>query len=78
MFCQIRVKGHLSSAWADWFDGLIVTNEENGEALLTGSFLDQAALFGVLNRLQVLNLTLVSVVCTPGADDSPHDSSSDE
>lgn len=75
MFCQIRVKGHLSSAWADWFDGLIVTNEENGEALLTGSLLDQAALFGVLNRLQALNLLLVSVTCTPGADDSPHDSS---
>jgi hypothetical protein len=78
MLCQIRIKGHFSPAWEEWFDALLITNEENGEALLTVSLSDQAALFGVLNRLQALNVPLVSVACRPDMVDSPQDSSLDE
>jgi hypothetical protein len=58
---QIRVNGHLESVWADWFDGLTITNLENGEALLSGILADQAALHGVLNRISNLGLILISV-----------------
>ena len=59
---QIRVKGHLGSQWTDWFGGLTVTLEDNGETLLTGPVVDQAALHGVLKKVRDLGITLVSVV----------------
>ncbi len=58
---EIRVEGHLSDRWADWFDGLAIRNQPNGETTLSGSLADQAALFGVLNKIQALNLILISV-----------------
>lgn len=58
---QIRVQGHLSPQWADWFDGITLENLPNGQALLTGSFPDQPALFGILTRIHSLNLPLLSV-----------------
>ena len=58
---QIKVKGHLDDSWAASFDGLVITNLENGEALLSGPIQDQAALQGVLNRISNLGLTLISV-----------------
>jgi hypothetical protein len=58
---EIRVEGHLTERWSDWFDGLTIHNEPNGETVLSGSFVDQAALFGMLIRIHSLNLTLVSV-----------------
>lgn len=58
---EIRVKGHLSSQWADQFGGLAIDNLSNGEALLSGLLPDQAALHGVLNRILYLGLTLVSL-----------------
>jgi hypothetical protein len=60
-FYTIRVKSHLDSNSADWFAGLTITNDQNGEAVLTGYLLDQAALFGVLNRINNLGLELISV-----------------
>jgi hypothetical protein len=63
MIYQIRLKGHLSSQWTDWFGGLTVTLEENGETLLTGPVVDQAALFGLLKKVRDLGLPLVSVNC---------------
>jgi hypothetical protein len=70
--CQIRVKGHLAPHWADWFDGLTLTLEDNGETLLTGTVADQAALHGVLRRVRDLALPLVSVVCSePGQAHAP-------
>ena len=45
---EIRVKGHLADRWADWFDGLTITLEENGDTLLTGQGIDQAALHSLL------------------------------
>ena len=58
---QIRLKGHLGSQWTDWFGGLTLTLEENGETLLTGPVIDQAALFGLLKKVRDLGLPLVSV-----------------
>jgi hypothetical protein len=70
--CQIRVKGHLSSQWADWFDGLEIKNQPNGETVLSGCLPDQAALYGVLKRTSNLGLALISLNCT---EHSPDDTS---
>ena len=59
---QIWVKGHLGSQWKDWFGGLTVTLEDNGETLLTGPVVDQAALHGLLRKVRDLGIPLVSVV----------------
>ena len=58
---QIRVKGHLGHAWTDWFEGLTITLEDNGDTLLTGPVVDQAALHGLLNKVRDLGMPLVSV-----------------
>ena len=58
---HIRVKGHLDEALASWFDGLTVSNLEDGNAILSGELADQAALQGVLNRIGNLGLNLLSV-----------------
>ncbi len=59
---QIRVKGRLGPRWADWFAGLTITPEANGDTLLTGPVVDQAALHGLLRRVRDLGLPLLSVV----------------
>lgn len=61
----IRVKGHLDASWADWFEGLNITNQENGESVLVGSLPDQAALHGVLNQISKLGVELLSVDSVP-------------
>ena len=58
---EIRLKGHLSRQWADWFSGLAVTQEEDGNTLLTGPVADQAALHGLLKRVADLGIPLISV-----------------
>jgi hypothetical protein len=58
---QIRLKGHLGREWADWFEGLTITLEEDGDTLLTGPLVDQAALHGLLKKVRDLGLSLVSV-----------------
>lgn len=58
---EIRVKGHLDLRWSEWFDGLEITNLENGEAALSGDIVDQAALHGVLTRVRDLGVPLVGV-----------------
>ena len=58
---RIRVEGHLADRWSDWFEGLAIHNDPNGETTLSGSLTDQAALFGVLNKIHALNLTLISL-----------------
>jgi hypothetical protein len=64
---EIRVKGHLGGHWSKWFDGLEITNLENGEALLSGEIVDQAALHGALAKVRDVGLPLVAVSCVgPG------------
>ena len=58
---QIRIKGHLDEQWADWFGGLTITLEEDGDTLLTGPVIDQAALFGLLRKVSDLGMPLLSV-----------------
>ena len=59
---QIRITGHLGSHWTDWFDGLAITLEDNGETLLTGPVVDQAALHGLLRKVRDLGMPLISVI----------------
>ena len=58
---QIRIKGHLGREWTDWFGGLTLTLEDNGETLLTGPVVDQAALHGVLRKVRDIGMPLLSV-----------------
>jgi hypothetical protein len=60
-FFEIRVRGHLDGKWSDWLEGLEAKLDDNGETTLSGTLVDQAALMGVLNKLNSLNLTLLSV-----------------
>jgi hypothetical protein len=68
---EIRIKGHLGRQWADWFEGLTITLETNGETLLSGSVIDQAALHSLLRKVRDLGMPLLSVNRTkpdrPGA-----------
>ena len=58
---EIHLKGHLHEEWADWFDGFTIICLENGEMLLRGQVIDQSALHGVLEKIRILNLTLLSL-----------------
>jgi len=62
MVYQIRIRGHLGRQWADWFDGLTITLDDNGDTLLTGPVVDQAALHGLLRKVRDVGMPLISVV----------------
>ena len=61
MVYQIRIKGHLDSGWTDWFESLSITLSDNGDTLLTGPVVDQAALYGLLKKVRDLGMPLISV-----------------
>jgi len=58
---EIRIKGHLDGRWAEWFEGLTITPEDNGDTRLTGPVIDQAALHGLLEKVRDLGLPLLAV-----------------
>ena len=67
MIYQISIEGHLGREWTDWFEGLTITALDNGETLLTGPVVDQAALYGVLKKVRDVGMPLISVICVrPG------------
>ena len=66
MVYQIRIEGHLGPLWADAFDGLSITLEDDGHTLVTGPAIDQAALHGLLRKIRDLGMPLVSVILVDG------------
>ena len=59
---EICIKGHLDGRWSHWFEGLTIALKDNGETLLSGPVVDQAALHGLLIKIRDLGLPLVSVM----------------
>jgi len=61
MVYRIQVRGHLRPEWSEWFDGMKISHEANGDTVLSGPVADQAALHGLLARVRDLGLTLLSL-----------------
>lgn len=69
---QIRLQGQLGANWSDWFAGMTIALAENGDTLITGPVIDQAALHGLLRKVRDLGIPLLAVTCTrPGQTDGP-------
>ena len=69
---EMRLEGHLDARWAAWFGDLTLTREDNGDTLLTGPVVDQAALHGLLRKVRDLGMPLISVIgVEPGQADAP-------
>jgi hypothetical protein len=66
---EIRIKGRIDEHWSTWFAGLSIRYTEQDETLLTGPVADQATLYGVLNRIRDLGLSLLSVMCVEPDDE---------
>ncbi|HLE29324.1 MAG TPA: hypothetical protein VI793_14450 [Anaerolineales bacterium] len=58
---EIRIKGQIDEHWSAWFEGLTITHTAQGETILSGELVDQAALYGLLAKLRDLGLSLLSV-----------------
>lgn len=58
---HIRIQEHLSEKWQDWFEGVTITQAQNGDSIITGQVIDQAQLFGRLKKVRNLGLTLIAV-----------------
>lgn len=69
---EIRVRDHLTTGWADWFGGLSLRYEENGDMVLVGRLPDQAALHGILTKIRDLGLVLIAVHRIDITNDTPH------
>ena len=69
---EIRLKGHLETRWAAWFDGMSITHASDGTTILTGRIADQAALHGLLQKLRDLGVPLTSVTELDPATEPPH------
>jgi len=68
---EIRIAGHLPSRWSEWFAGFTVTLEPDGTTLLSGSVIDQAALYGLLRKVRDTGLTLIAVNQIPPKQEQP-------
>ena len=64
IICEIKIKGRLEKRWAEWFEGLTFTHENDGTTTLSGPLPDQAALHSILLKIRDMNLTLISVTQT--------------
>jgi hypothetical protein len=64
---EVRLQGHLDARWATWFDGLSLTLETDGTTVIRGPIADQAALHGLLRKVNDLGLSLVSVTQIEGS-----------
>ncbi len=62
---EIRVKGHLGARWSAWFDGMSLTNEDDGTTVIRGALVDQAALHGLLQKLRDVGIPLISLTQLP-------------
>ena len=71
-YYEIRIRDRLDPRWSDWFAGLEVTRLDGNETLLSGTLPDQAALYGLLERVRDLNLRLISVTCGGPSTQSSH------
>jgi hypothetical protein len=60
--CRVRLAGHLDAHWSSWFDGLSVTQHDDGTTTLHGAVADQAALHAILCKVRDLGVTLLSVL----------------
>ena len=63
MVCDIKIKGHLGPHWIDWFAGMAITLEDNGQTRLTGTIVDQAALLALLRMMRDAGMPLLAIVC---------------
>jgi hypothetical protein len=61
MDVSIRIQGHLDQIWQEWLEGLVIVHEPDGTSWISGSLPDQSALYGVLNKIDRLNITLLSL-----------------
>lgn len=62
---EVRITGQIAEHWSAWFEGLVVRHTGQGETILSGDVVDQAALYGLLAKLRDLGLPLVSVLSAP-------------
>lgn len=58
---EIQIKGQIDEHWPEWFEGLALTHTGQGDTILSGSLVDQAALHGLLAKLRDLGLSILSV-----------------
>jgi len=78
MIYAIRIKGHLGRQWTDWFGEMTFTLEDNGDTLMTGPVVDQAALHGLLKKVRDLGMPLISVTgVEPDQDDAAQPAATD-
>ncbi len=75
--CCVKIRGQLSQRWSDWFDGLVITCDNQGDTTLSGSLPDQAALHGLLNKIRDLGLVLQFFDCSPIYGDTNETSKTD-
>ena len=65
-FCEIVVKSHLDVDWSEWFEGLTIAHNDEGETMLSGQIRDQVALYGIIAKVRDMGLSLISVKFTAG------------